>query len=148
MKLVPVFRPALHVVTAVSALALVASGLVVGGSASATPARGTETADPMTADPMTGDSAGDAASEASSWHVGGPRGSDLDGVLRLDGAGQVTLDVVADGVTVLSATSLGVRGSDGDLTTGLTFVERRDRTVSDSYTMTSGKSARRSYVHE
>jgi hypothetical protein len=59
----------------------------------------------------------------------------------------VALDVVADGDTVLSATRLGLRGSDGDLTTGLTFVERRDRKVSDSYTMTTGKSVRRSYVH-
>lgn len=136
MKLVPARRLAVRAVTAVSVLALVASGLVLGGSASAAPARGTGTADP------------EAATDALTWRVGGPRGSDLDGVLRLDAAGQVALDVVAGDETVLSATRLGLRGSDGDLTTGLTFVDRRDRTVSDSYTMTSGKSARRSYVHE
>lgn len=132
-------RPALLLVTTVSAVALVASGLVLGGSrAGAAPARGTGTADTAT---------GQTADPVSSWRVGGPRGSDLDGVLRLDADGEVALDVVADGDTVLSATRLGLRGSDGDLTTGLTFVERRDRTVSESYTMTTGKSLRRSYVH-
>jgi hypothetical protein len=116
----------------VSALALIASGLVVvGGAASASPATATEDTDTDTR-----------------WRVGSPRSSDLDGVLRLDGSGQVMLDVVAGGETVLSATRLGLRGSDGDLTTGLTFVDRQDRTVSDSYTMTTGKSARRSFVHE
>ncbi|MEU4365333.1 glycoside hydrolase family 97 catalytic domain-containing protein [Promicromonospora sp. NPDC023987] len=130
MKLVPARRLAVRAVTAVSALALVASGMVVvGGAASAAPATVTDDTD-------------------TEWRVGGPRGSDLDGVLRLDGAGQVALDVVADGETVLSATRLGLRGSDGDLTTGLTFTGRQDRTVSDSYTMTTGKSARRSYVHQ
>lgn len=132
MQLVPAFRPALHLVTAVSALALAASGLVVAGSANAAPVGGT--------DP--------AVAAASSWRVDGPRGSELDGVLRLDAAGRVTLDVVAGSEPVLSATHLGLRGSDGDLTGGLTFVDRRDRTVADSYTMTTGKSARRSYVHE
>ena len=130
MKLLPVHRPAFRLLTAVSSIALVASGLVVaGGAASAAPAT-------------------DEAGTGSPWRVSGPRGSDLDGVLRLDGAGQVALDVVADGDTVLSATRLGLRGSDGDLTTGLTLVDRQDRTVSDTYTMTTGKSTRRSYVHE
>lgn len=138
MKLFAAPRPALLLVSAVSAVALVASGLVLGaGAASAAPARGTDTAD--TPDP--------AAATASSWRVNGPRGSALDGVVRLDDDGEVALDVVADGDTVLSATRLGLRGSDGDLTTGLTFVERRDRRISDSYTMTTGKSVRRSYVH-
>ncbi|GAB2482836.1 hypothetical protein GCM10027063_26180 [Promicromonospora xylanilytica] len=132
MKLVPARRLAVRAVTAVSALALVASGLVVVGSAaSAAPATATDDTDTET-----------------QWRVGGPRGSDLDGVLRLDDAGQVLLDVVAQGETVVSATRLGLRGSDGDLTTGLTFTGRQDRTVADSYTMTTGKSARRSYVHE
>jgi alpha-glucosidase len=130
VKLFAAPRPALLLVSAVSAVALVASGLVLGGgAASAAPAR-----DPGTAD-------------ATSWRVNGPRGSALDGVVRLDDDGEVALDVVADGDTVLSATRLGLRGSDGDLTTGLTFVERRERRVSDSYTMTTGKSVRRSYVH-
>lgn len=138
MKLFAASRPALLLVTAVSAVALVASGLVVGGgAASAAPARGPGTAD--TTEPT--------AAAASSWRVNGPRGSDLDGVVRLDDDGEVALDVVAGGDTVLSATRLGLRGSDGDLTTGLTFVERHDRRVSDSYTMSTGKSVRRSYVH-
>ena len=138
MKLVPARRLAASAVTAVSVLALVASGLILGGSAaSAAPARGS-------AD-TTG--AGDRTAATTSWRVSGPRGADLDGVLRLDDAGEVALDVVAGGDTVLSATRLGLRGSDGDLTTGLTFLERRDRTVADSYTMTTGKSVRRSYVH-
>lgn len=141
MKLVPARRLAVRAVTAVSVLALVASGLILGGSASAAPARGTGAADPEAG------AAGATAGDVSSWRVGGPRGSDLDGVLRLDAGGEVALDVVAADETVLSATRLGLRGSAGDLTTGLTFVDRRDRTVSDSYTMTSGKSARRSYVH-
>ncbi|MEU4388350.1 glycoside hydrolase family 97 catalytic domain-containing protein [Promicromonospora sp. NPDC023805] len=137
MKLFAASRPALLLVTGVSAVAMVASGLVLGGSASAAPARGPGAAD--ITDP--------AAATASRWRVSGPRGSDLDGVVRLDDGGEVALDVIADGDTVLSATRLGLRGSDGDLTTGLTFVERRDRRVADSYTMTTGKSVRRSYVH-
>lgn len=40
-----------------------------------------------------------------------------------------------------------MRGSDGDLTTGLTFVGRQHDTVSDTYTMTTGKRERRSYTH-
>lgn len=131
MQLIPTFRSAFPLVTAVSAVALVASGLVVGGSASAAPSATAE-----------------AAAGSTTWRVEGPRGSDLDGVLRLDDAGQVTLDVVADGATVLSATRLGLRGSDGDLTTGLTFVGREDRRVSDSYTMATGKSTRRTYTHQ
>ncbi|MFI2486163.1 glycoside hydrolase family 97 catalytic domain-containing protein [Promicromonospora kroppenstedtii] len=128
MKLVPAFRPAFHLVTAVSALALAASGLVVAGTASAAPS-----AVPSTA--------------AESWRVDGPRGSRLDGLLSLDGAGQVTLDVLDEGDAVVSATRLGLRGSDGDLTTGLTFAGRADRTVSDSYAMSTGKSRQRTYTH-
>ncbi|MFI2363973.1 glycoside hydrolase family 97 catalytic domain-containing protein [Promicromonospora sp. NPDC019610] len=114
-----------------SAVALVASGLVVAGSASAAPAGAP--------DP--------AGGTASSWRVDGPRGSHLDGLLRLDAAGQVALDVLSDGDPVLSATQLGLRGSDGDLTTGLTFAGRQDRTVSDTYSTSTGKRERRSYTH-
>ncbi|MFI9486092.1 glycoside hydrolase family 97 catalytic domain-containing protein [Promicromonospora sp. NPDC052451] len=120
--------------TAVSVIALAVGGLVVGGTASAAPVTGAT-------------AAGDPPDGVDVWRVDGPRGSGLDGVLRLDDAGQVALDVVADGATVLSATRLGLRGSDGDLTTGLTFVSRQDRRVSDTYAMTTGKSLRRSYDH-
>ncbi|MFD7025659.1 glycoside hydrolase family 97 catalytic domain-containing protein [Promicromonospora sukumoe] len=122
--------------TAVSALALVASGLVVAGSASAAPA-GTGP----------GGGPGGSGAAASEWRVDGPRGSHLDGLLRLDEAGQVALDVRSDGGTVLSATRLGLRGSDGDLTTGLTFAGRSDRTVRDAYAMSTGKRERRAYTH-
>ncbi|MCP2267483.1 glycoside hydrolase family 97 catalytic domain-containing protein [Promicromonospora thailandica] len=134
MKPIPVPRPLTRLVTAVSAVALVTSSLVVGAGANAAPSR--ETPPARTAE-----------AAAGTWRVDGPRGSDLDAVLRLDGAGQVSLDVVADGTRVLSATHLGLRGSDGDLTTGLTFTGRQDRRVTDTYTMATGKSTRRSYEH-
>jgi hypothetical protein len=143
VKLLAANRPALLVVTAMSALALVASGLVLGGgAASAAPVRAKEAAGSPGATGVMS-----AAGDVPTWRVEGPRGSDLDGVLRLDASGEVTLDVVADGARVLSATRLGLQGSDGDLTTGLTFVDRQDRTVSDSYTMTTGKRDRRSFTH-
>lgn len=138
MQIIPVSRPAHRapwhrLMTAVSAVALVASGLVVGSSsASAAPPGGATATEPAA---------------GSGWRVPGPPGSNLDGVLHLDDAGQVSLDVVADGATVLSATRLGLRGSDGDLTTGLTLVDRADRRVAESYRTATGKTRQRSYDH-
>lgn len=135
MKSAPARRRAPRSVSALAVLALTASSLVVAGHTAAA------------AEPRSG-TAAPPSSKAETWRLDGPRGSAVDGVLRLDPAGQVSLDVVADGEPVLSATRLGLRGSDGDLTTGLTFVDRSDRTVSDTYRMTTGKSERRSYTHE
>jgi alpha-glucosidase len=81
------------------------------------------------------------------WSVEGPKGSPLDAELTLDSAGRVALDVTKGETTVVSATRLGLLGSDGDLRSGLSFVGRDDAKVKDSYTMTTGKEERREYTH-
>ncbi|HTH05724.1 MAG TPA: NPCBM/NEW2 domain-containing protein [Ilumatobacteraceae bacterium] len=82
------------------------------------------------------------------WRLDGPKGSPLDAELTLDSAGRVALDVTDDaGTTVVSATRLGLVGSDGDFRSGLSFVDRADAKVTDSYTMTTGKEQRRDYTH-
>jgi len=81
------------------------------------------------------------------WAVDGPSGSALDAEVTLDSAGRVALDVLAGGEPVVSATRLGLVGSEGDFRTGLSFVGRSDDVVADRYTMTTGKEKDREYVH-
>ncbi|AEG44646.1 alpha-galactosidase-like protein [Isoptericola variabilis J7] len=81
------------------------------------------------------------------WAIGAPEGSDLGGELTLDSTGRVGLDISAAGQSVVSATRLGLVGSDGDFRSGLSFVSRTDAVVADSYTMTTGKRAERAYTH-
>jgi alpha-glucosidase len=80
------------------------------------------------------------------WAIDGPEGAELDGVLKLDSAGRVALDVVDGKATVVQATRLGLAGSDGDFRDELTFVSRTDSVVSDDYTMITGKQRERSYT--
>ncbi|RZS63367.1 alpha-galactosidase-like protein [Agromyces ramosus] len=82
------------------------------------------------------------------WAIDGPEGSPLDGVLKLDSAGRVALDVVDGQATVVQATRLGLTGSDGDFRSGLTFVGRTDGIVADDYAMVTGKQEERSYVFQ
>ena len=82
------------------------------------------------------------------WAIDGPEGSPLDGVLKLDSAGRVALDVVDGETTVVQATRLGLSGSDGDFRGGLTFVGRTDGIVADDYAMVTGKEEERSYVFQ
>ncbi len=77
------------------------------------------------------------------WAIDGPEGSPLDGVLKLDSAGRVALDVVDGETTVVQATRLGLSGSDGDFRGGLTFVGRTDGIVADDYAMVTGKEEER-----
>ncbi len=81
------------------------------------------------------------------WAIDGPEGSALDGVLQLDSAGRVALDVVSGASTVVRATRLGLTGSDGDFRNGLSFVGRTDAVVAEDYEMTTGKQEERSYAH-
>ena len=67
------------------------------------------------------------------WQLDGPKESPLDAELTLDSAGRVALDVTGDtGATVVSATRLGLVGSDGDFRSGLSFVDRTDAKVKDA----------------
>lgn len=81
------------------------------------------------------------------WSIDGPEGSALDGVLKLDSAGRVALDVVSGETTVVRATRLGLTGSDGDFRDGLSYVGRTDAVVAHDYEMTTGKQEERSYAH-
>jgi hypothetical protein len=86
---------------------------------------------------------------AGTWTVTGPAHTDLSAHLGLDAAGQLHLAVDRDGAPVLLPGRLGLRTGTHDLTTGLRLVDRHDRTVHESYTMTTGKQLRRSAtMHE
>ncbi len=93
------------------------------------------------------DSAPEEPTVVADWPIAGPEGSTLSGSMILDSDGRLALDVRDGAATVVRATRLGLRGSDGDLTKGLELVGRTDRDVRDEYTMTTGKQERRSYVH-
>ncbi|WP_448811610.1 NPCBM/NEW2 domain-containing protein [Agromyces bauzanensis] len=80
------------------------------------------------------------------WAIDGPEGSPLDGELKLDSAGRVALDVVDRDSVVVSATRLGLTGSDGDFRSGLSFIGRTDGVVVDDYTMMTGKEEERTYT--
>ena len=58
--------------------------------------------------------------------------------VTLDG-GALTLGVARQGQTVLAPAPVGLRTTDGDLTTGLELVGQRRRTVVERYDMTTGK---------
>ncbi|MBY8882290.1 glycoside hydrolase family 97 catalytic domain-containing protein [Actinacidiphila acidipaludis] len=91
--------------------------------------------------------AGPSAAEqdtAHTWTVAGPGGSDLSAELDLDAAGELRLAVDRGGAPVLLPGRLGIRTSLHDLTSGLRLVDRHDRTVHESYRMTTGKQLQRS----
>ena len=111
-----------RVVTGVALSALLGSGLVTAAAA------------PSTA----------AQHSADSWRVSGSGNSALTAELGLDSAGELHLAVDRGSTPVLLPGRLGIRTDQHDLTTGLRLVRRQDRTVHESYRMTTGKQLRRS----
>lgn len=109
-------------VTGVALAALVGSGLVVAASA------------PSTA----------VQSGSRSWTVAGPGHSGLTAEVDLDAAGALTLAVDSGDSPVLLPGRLGIQTDKHDLTTALRLVDRKDRTVHQSYRMITGKQLSRS----
>ncbi|MFI0944281.1 glycoside hydrolase family 97 catalytic domain-containing protein [Streptomyces sp. NPDC021020] len=80
-----------------------------------------------------------SAAAATGWTVSGPSaGSPTAAQVTLDG-GSLTFAATSRGQSVLSPSPIGIRTSAADLTKNLTFLQRSDRTVTESYTMTTGK---------
>ncbi|ADI05433.1 Glycosyl hydrolase family 98 putative carbohydrate binding module [Streptomyces bingchenggensis BCW-1] len=80
-----------------------------------------------------------SAAAATNWTVTGPSaGSPTAAQVTLDN-GTLTFAASSNGRTVLSPSPIGIRTSAADLTKDLTFLRRSDRTVTESYTMTTGK---------
>ncbi len=109
-------------VSGVALSALLGSGLAVAAAA------------PSTAAPR----------PANTWTVNEPGRSALSAELGLDPSGELRLAVDRGGAPVLLPGRLGIRTASHDLTKGLRFVKRRERTVHESYRMTTGKQLRRS----
>ncbi|WNV85185.1 ricin-type beta-trefoil lectin domain protein [Umezawaea sp. Da 62-37] len=84
------------------------------------------------------------ASAATSWTVAGPStDSPTSALVSLDN-GTPTFGVSDRGRTVLSPSPIGIETATADLTRNLTFTARRDRTITEAYTMTTGKQRSRS----
>ncbi|MEV0846952.1 glycoside hydrolase family 97 catalytic domain-containing protein [Streptomyces sp. NPDC049954] len=84
-----------------------------------------------------------AAPAATTWTVTGPEGgSAASAQVTLDG-GALRFAVSHGGRSVLSPSPIGVQTSSADLTQNLSFTRRTDRTVTESYTMTTGKQRER-----
>lgn len=82
-----------------------------------------------------------AAAPSVSWTVTGPAaGAPVSAQVSLDGdSGQLRFAVSRQGASVLSPSPIGIVTTTADLTKGLTFTGRQDRTVTEAYTMTTGK---------
>ncbi|GIH08291.1 hypothetical protein Rhe02_63580 [Rhizocola hellebori] len=76
------------------------------------------------------------------WTVTAPGGAALTASVSLDG-GLLTFSAARNGVTVLSPAPLGVETAAVDLTRNLSFSQRQDRTVTETYTMPTGKQRNR-----
>lgn len=84
------------------------------------------------------------AAAATGWTVSGPSaGSPTAAQVTLDG-GSLTFAATSRGQGVLSPSPIGIRTGAADLTRNLTFLRRSDRTVTESYTMATGKQRTRS----
>ena len=80
-----------------------------------------------------------AAPLAQQWVVTGPTGS-LAATVTLDDAdGSLRLSATRNGRTVLAAAPVGLRTTAADLTRGLRMVGMTQRTVTDQYSMITGK---------
>ncbi|QIY68493.1 glycoside hydrolase family 97 catalytic domain-containing protein [Streptomyces sp. RLB1-33] len=83
------------------------------------------------------------AAAATGWTVTGPSaGSPTAAQVTLDN-GTLSFAASSHGQTVLSPSPIGIRTSAADLTKNLTFLQRSDRTVTESYAMTTGKQRNR-----
>ncbi|WCN79570.1 glycoside hydrolase family 97 protein [Micromonospora sp. LH3U1] len=88
------------------------------------------------------------ASAATTWTVNGPSTtSPIAAQVVLNDNGTLSFAVASQGRTVLSPSAIGVETSTADLTRNLTFLGRADRTVTEAYTMTTGKQRSRSTVY-
>ncbi len=88
-----------------------------------------------------------SAAASTSWTVTGPSaGSPTVAQVTLYG-GTLTFGVASHGQAVLSPSAIGIQTSAADLTRDLTFTQRTDRTVTESYTMTTGKQRDRSTTY-
>jgi alpha-glucosidase len=85
-----------------------------------------------------------AAPSDGSWTVRSPAGTSVVATLALDAAGGLSLGVTDSGHPVLSPGRLGITTSEHAFDSGLSFVERKDRVVRESYKMTTGKQLDRS----
>ncbi|MDQ1655617.1 MAG: alpha-glucosidase [Cryptosporangiaceae bacterium] len=82
--------------------------------------------------------------EAVAWTVAGPTAGDpVTAEVALDAAGALTFGVTHNGSTVLAPAPAGIVTTAADLTTGLTFLARADKRISQDYPMTTGKRLRR-----
>jgi alpha-glucosidase len=76
------------------------------------------------------------APAATGWTV---ERSPVSARLALDDNGRLTFGVDVRGSTVLAPAPIGIRTAAADLSTGLAFVSRSNRTVRERYPMTTGK---------
>jgi alpha-glucosidase len=90
---------------------------------------------------------GAPASAATTWTINGPTGSaPISARLTLTGSGGLTFAVHRNSTAVLAPAPIGIQTSTANLTTGLRFVGRADRTLTQQYTMTAGKKRERTSV--
>ncbi|MBP8532288.1 glycoside hydrolase family 97 protein [Streptomyces sp. MK37H] len=80
-----------------------------------------------------------ATAAPSTWTVSGPSAKSPTSAHLALNNGTLTFAASSDGQTVLSPSPIGIQTSTADLTQNLTFLQRTDRTVTESYTMTTGK---------
>jgi len=89
-----------------------------------------------------------SASAATTWTVTGPAaGSPTSAQVTLNDNGTLSFAVADQGRMVLSPSAIGIETSTADLTRNLTFTGRADRTVTEAYTMTTGKQRSRSNTY-
>ncbi|WP_326999728.1 ricin-type beta-trefoil lectin domain protein [Dactylosporangium sp. NBC_01737] len=87
------------------------------------------------------------ASAATTWTVTGPAaGSPTAAQVTLDN-GALSFGVTSQGRTVLSPSPIGIVTGAADLSRNLTFTTRRDATVTEAYTVTTGKQRGRSTAY-
>ncbi|AGZ44614.1 glycoside hydrolase family 97 catalytic domain-containing protein [Actinoplanes friuliensis] len=82
------------------------------------------------------------AAAPQAWSVAGP-GAAVTARLALDDTGHLSFGVDLRGSPVLAPAPIGITTTDADLSAGLSFVSRADRTVRERYTKTTGKQLRR-----
>jgi alpha-glucosidase len=84
-----------------------------------------------------------SAAAATTWTITAPdANAPISAQVTLD-SGALSFAVSSQGRTVLSPSPIGIETSAADLTKNLTFVQRRDQTVTESYAMTTGKQRNR-----
>ncbi|SFF79612.1 Glycosyl-hydrolase 97 C-terminal, oligomerisation [Actinacidiphila alni] len=87
------------------------------------------------------------AQAATGWTVTGPSANSPTAAQITLENGTLTFAATSRGQSVLSPSPIGIRTGAADLTRNLTFLGRSDRTVTESYAMTTGKSSHRSTAY-